>query len=145
MEILSHSPQETVELAQSIANRLRPGDILALTGELGSGKTFFTAALANALNIKKRVQSPTFVLVREYTDETLQQPIKKIYHIDLYRLENEPEVIDLGLQSFFEVEQAVTIIEWPQIAQGLLPQSTIYINFESVDEHTRRINVQNLR
>ncbi len=145
MEILSQTPQDTVELARSIAKKLKPYDVLALTGELGSGKTFFTSALAAALNIKKRVQSPTFVLVREYADVTLHQPIKKIYHIDLYRLENEPEVMDLGLQSFFEDEQAITVIEWPQIANNLLPQNTIYISFESLNENSRKINVQNLR
>jgi tRNA threonylcarbamoyladenosine biosynthesis protein TsaE len=145
MEIFSQAPEQTIELAKTIAPKLLPGDVIALTGDLGSGKTFFTSALTKALNIKKRVQSPTFVLVREYHAEVADQLIKKIYHVDLYRLEDEIEVVDIGLESFFSDEEAITIIEWPQIAQNLLPERTIHINFEMLDEHTRRINVQNLR
>lgn len=145
MEIFSQTPEQTIGLAQTIALKLQPRDVLALTGALGSGKTFFTSALAKALNINKRVQSPTFVLVREYASVTNENPIKKIYHVDLYRLENEVEVVDIGLDSFFLDDTAITVIEWPQVAKDILPPHTIHINFEMVDEYTRRINVQNLR
>ena len=145
MEIFAQTPRDTVELAQSIAKKLLPHDVIALTGDLGSGKTFFTSALANALGIKKRVQSPTFVLVREYFDQSVPYDIKKIYHIDLYRLENEPEVVDLDLESFFEDEKAITVIEWPEIAKTLLPPQTIHIKFEQISENERKIYVQNLR
>jgi tRNA threonylcarbamoyladenosine biosynthesis protein TsaE len=144
MEVLAQTPQDTIELAQSIAKKLQPQDVLALSGDLGSGKTFFTSALTKALGIEKRVQSPTFVLVREYKDPHAYGVIKKIYHIDLYRLDTQAEVLDLGFESFLQDETAITIIEWPQIAQQLLPKKTIYINLEVVNSTSRRIHVQNL-
>ena len=153
MDVLSRSTQETEELAKRLAAGLKVGDILALHGDLGSGKTTFTSYLVSALGIEKRVQSPTFVILRRYaaeTDETAENiggslnGIKIVNHLDLYRVQSKAEVEDLGLGELFSEPNSIGVIEWPEIAQEFLPENVIKINFEYVDENTRRIYAQNL-
>ncbi len=143
MDVLSRSTQETEELAKRLAAQLKPGDILALYGDLGSGKTTFTSYLVSALGIEKRVQSPTFVILRRYAAESAGK-IKAVNHLDLYRVQSKEEVEDLGLPELFSEPNSITVIEWPEIAEEFLPKDTIKINFEYVDENTRRIYAQNL-
>ena len=143
MDVLSRSTQETEELAKRLAGRLKSGDVLALYGDLGSGKTTFTAYLVSALGIEKRVQSPTFVILRRYAAET-DEKIKAVNHLDLYRVQSKEEIEDLGLAELFSEPNSIGVIEWPEIAQEFLPENVIKINFEYVDENTRRIYAQNL-
>jgi tRNA threonylcarbamoyladenosine biosynthesis protein TsaE len=116
--------------------------VIVLIGDLGAGKTFFTTCLTKALGINARVQSPTFVLVREYEDKSAPV-IKKIYHADLYRMTNIEEVLDLGLLAFMD-EPALTIIEWPELIIDRLPKRTIRINIDTLSEFERKIHVHNL-
>lgn len=142
MEILSVSPEATSELAKGIAKKLKPMSVLALYGDLGSGKTTFTRYLVDSLGSTSRVQSPTFVLMREYTNS--QGEISKINHIDLYRLNTAEETRELGLEELFEDPNSITIIEWPEIIEEQLPKRTIKIKLEMKSEEERLINVQNL-
>jgi tRNA threonylcarbamoyladenosine biosynthesis protein TsaE len=142
MEVFTSSPNQTQELAERVAKKLKPADVIVLIGELGAGKTFFTSCLTKALGINARVQSPTFVLVREYEDKSAPL-IKKIYHADLYRMTNVEEVLDLGLLTFAE-EQALTIIEWPELILDKLPKRTIRITIDAISEFERKIHVHNL-
>jgi len=142
MEVLSTSTQETKELAEKVAKKLNPGAVLALYGDLGSGKTTFVRFLVEALGLSARVQSPTFVLVRRY--EGGLGVIKYVNHVDLYRLISKEEVLDLGLPEFFAEEGAVTVIEWPKLAEDLLPKNVVRVYFKYVEEGQRRINVQNI-
>jgi tRNA threonylcarbamoyladenosine biosynthesis protein TsaE len=142
MEVFTSSPKQTQELAQRIAKKLKPKDVIVLIGDLGAGKTFFTTCLTKALGINARVQSPTFVLVREYEDKSAPV-IKKIYHADLYRMTNIEEVLDLGLLAFMD-EPALTIIEWPELIIDRLPKRTIRINIDTLSEFERKIHVHNL-
>lgn len=142
MEVLSASTSKTQELAKLLALKLKPKDILVLKGELGSGKTTFTNFLVASLGINKRVQSPTFVLHRRYAGG--EGLIKIVNHFDLYRITSLNEAIDLNLTEIFEEESAISVIEWPDIASSILPDRTITINFEYIDENKRKINVQNL-
>lgn len=142
MEVFTSSPKQTQELAQRIAKKLKPKDVIILIGELGAGKTFFTSCLTESLGIKARVQSPTFVLVREYEDQSAPL-IKKIYHADLYRMTSIDEIIDLGILAFAE-EQALTIIEWPELILDQLPKRTIRITIDAISEFERKIHVHNL-
>ena len=144
MEILSTSASQTSALAERLATKLKPKDVITLQGELGAGKTFFTSQLAKFLGIAVRVQSPTYVLVREYFDAKALGDIKKIYHADLYRMESVEEIEDIGILTFTEDPEAITLIEWPELILDKLPTRTINIIFEVVDENTRRINVHNL-
>lgn len=140
MEITSNSTQETQDLAKKLAKKAEPGDIYALYGDLGSGKTTFTGYFVKALGFDSRVQSPTFVIVRRYKKDTGE--IDTVYHIDLYRLTREEELEDLGLDEIFSEEKALTIIEWPELLEGSLPDKTRKINFTYLDENVRSINVQ---
>lgn len=144
MEITSISTRQTQELADKLAEKLKPGDVLALQGDLGSGKTTFTSYLVRALGSESRVQSPSFVLVRRYiVPKTNGEKIRTIYHVDLYRLTSKAEVEDLGLEEMFSEEDALVIIEWPELAEDILPETSVKIDFEYAGENKRKINVQN--
>jgi len=144
MEVTSSSTEETQELAIKLAKKMKPGAVLALEGDLGSGKTTFTSYLVHALGSSSRVQSPSFVLIRRYVvPKTKDSDIQTIYHIDLYRLTTKEEVYDLGLEEMFSEEGAVVIIEWPDLAEDILPKNTIKLSFSYKDEDSRIIDVQN--
>ncbi len=130
-----HTKKDTEKLAKLIAKRLSVGDILALYGELGAGKTFFTQKLCKALGVKENVTSPSYVLMNEYSG------IFPIAHLDFFRLNSEDEVLELGLEDLFE--NGLTIIEWPEIAEKMLPSKTIKIYFTSENDY-RKVQVINL-
>lgn len=114
-------------LSEQIANRIRGGEIIALIGPLGSGKTTFAKSLAKKLGIRRRVTSPTFTLLNAY-------PIKPkaltLYHLDLYRTRSFNEVVQLGLLEIWERRDAIVLIEWADMIKKRLPKKTIYIYFE---------------
>ncbi len=140
MEITSNSTQETNRLAEKLAKKTKPGDVFALYGNLGSGKTTFTNFLVKALGFDSRVQSPTFVIIRTYNKNLGK--IRKVYHVDLYRLTRPEELDDLGWEEMFEEEDAVVIIEWPEFLEENLPKGVKKLRFTYVDENTRKIDVQ---
>jgi tRNA threonylcarbamoyl adenosine modification protein YjeE len=119
--------QDTIDLAAYIAPVLKPGDVVCLYGELGSGKTFFTKQVGKMMFIEDEISSPTFVLMNEY--KTGKFPL---YHVDLYRLQEEGELLDLGLLDMIEL--GITIIEWPELAETLLPYRTfsLYFHFDGI-------------
>ena len=143
MEILSTSTAETQKLAQTIAKRVKPGMCLALFGDLGSGKTTFTAYLVEALGFDSRVQSPTFVIHRRYT-KALGGPIDTVHHVDLYRLTSKEEVLDIGLPEMLQESHSLVLIEWPELAMDLLPPNVVKLCFTTIDETTRRIIMEGL-
>jgi tRNA threonylcarbamoyladenosine biosynthesis protein TsaE len=139
MEVSTHSTEETEKLAVQIAKKIKTGNVLALYGELGSGKTTFTRFLVKALGLKSRVQSPTFVIARKYSDSELT-----LNHIDLYRLTSKEEALEIGIMEFLADNKAITVIEWPEVVETVLPESTIRINFTYMGENDRKISIQNL-
>jgi tRNA threonylcarbamoyladenosine biosynthesis protein TsaE len=143
METTTTSTEETKKLAEEIAAKVRGGTVLALYGELGAGKTTFSRFFTEALGSSSRVQSPTFVIARKYHVKK-DSPIEKVYHLDLYRLRTAGELHDLDLHQFFDDPKAVTIVEWPEIAEDLLPQNSIKIRFKHIDENSRSIYVENI-
>ena len=132
--ITSHSPEETAAIGARLAERLGPGDIVALTGELGAGKTCFTQGLARGLGVKGRVVSPTFVLVNEYRGRL------PVHHVDAYRTESLTELLDLGLEELFSGD-GVTIVEWADKLLPLLPPHTIHVHIEGLGDEPRTIRV----
>lgn len=127
------SEQDTIDLAAYIAPLLKPGDVITLSGDLGSGKTFFTKHLGKALGIEDEIDSPSFVLMKEY--HCGRYPL---FHLDLFRLKEEGELLDLGL--FDMLESGITLIEWPKLAENLLPYQTFRLEF-SFDGKTRGVTV----
>lgn len=135
--VTSTSPQETKRLAAAIAKQLRGGEILALSGNLGSGKTTFVKGLARALGVKRPIASPTFVLL---TPHRLPGKRNKIlYHLDLYRLRDPRELHELGFRELLRNPDALMVIEWPHLAKRLLPNRTVRIKFEHGHKPNERI------
>lgn len=111
---------------------------MALSGELGSGKTTFVQGIAKGLGVKKQIVSPTFIIMREYAGEKLN-----FYHVDLYRLEGDlgSELENLGLTDIWEDPKNVVVIEWAEKAEKYLPKSTKWIKFENLGEEQRKISI----
>jgi tRNA threonylcarbamoyladenosine biosynthesis protein TsaE len=131
------SEQETFVFACRIGEKLKEGDILALSGELGSGKTCFTGGLARGLGVSENYQitSPTFTLINEY-------PAKyRLYHFDVYRLNDYSDIEDLGYEEYFS-GKGVVVIEWAEKIAPIIPETAIFINFEYVDDNKRKITIQ---
>jgi len=103
---------QTKKLANDIAKKLKGGEVLALSGDLGAGKTTFTQYLAKALGVKGNVNSPTFVLMKIY--ETKKKPIRHLVHLDVYRLNSGDDLITLGLDEYLGKGDSVVVIEWAE-------------------------------
>ncbi|QDU55592.1 tRNA (adenosine(37)-N6)-threonylcarbamoyltransferase complex ATPase subunit type 1 TsaE [Aeoliella mucimassa] len=129
----SRSLDETDELGRQIAAAAEPGDVLALVGTLGAGKTRLVQAIAVALgNAVESITSPTFVLVNEYTRGKLP-----LYHFDVYRLKDDDEFLELGAEEYFD-RDGVTLIEWGDRVEHLLPERATVITLE-IDPNDHRV------
>lgn len=128
----SHFPDETIAFARRFAAGLQPGAVLALYGDLGSGKTCFVRGLAQAFNITTPITSPTFTLINEYPSTPA------LYHMDLYRIDDLDSLYLLGLDDYFEAG-GVTVIEWAERAEQLLPARTIRLHFYIQNEPESRV------
>ena len=137
IEIISESAEQTWEIARFIGGKLRKGDVLALLGELGSGKTCFTGGLARGLGVDEKYQitSPTFTLINEYPARC------KLYHFDVYRLNGYSEFEDLGYEEYF-CGDGIVVIEWAEKIAQILPADTFFISFKYLDENKRRIVIK---
>jgi tRNA threonylcarbamoyladenosine biosynthesis protein TsaE len=133
--------EQTMELARAFSQFLKGGEILALEGNLGSGKTTFVKGLALGLGIENAdsIKSPTFVIMHIYR---ARMPI---YHFDLYRLDDLKALESIGLQEFMEDKNAVTCIEWAEKANGFLPESVYSIHFEVAGEDRRKIVIKSAK
>lgn len=133
MDMLTHSPEETAKIADKVASRLLPGDVILLKGELGAGKTTFVRALIQALcGPETEVPSPTFTLVQTY--ETSQF---LLWHFDLYRLKHPEEIFELGIEEAYE--GGVSLIEWPERLGENLPKDYLVIELSYGTHENERI------
>lgn len=130
---LTTSSEETRAFACELADRLQPGDVLTLEGELGAGKTTFTKGLAQGLGIRRNVNSPTFTMIKEYKGRL------PLSHMDMYRLENSEE--DLGFDEYFE-GKGVTVVEWPDYISDRLPHERLNIVITRMSDNERSIQLQ---
>lgn len=128
------SPEETVELGKKMGEGLKAGDVVALVGELGAGKTTFMQGLAQGLGVAGYVKSPSFTLVNKYEGRF------PVYHLDLYRLGDIHEIYELGIEEYLYGD-GVCIIEWAEKAYSLLPEKHILIKFFYTGGKSRRIEV----
>jgi tRNA threonylcarbamoyladenosine biosynthesis protein TsaE len=135
--------EDTRHVAGEIAQTLKSGDVLALFGDLGSGKTTFVQGLADTLGIPVKTQSPTFLLVRTHTFPEARNGIETLYHLDLYRLDPPIDVASFGLQDFMGRPSTLTVIEWAEKMEEALPEDAIRIRFEYLGDMERRITVEN--
>lgn len=137
IELLSSSAQQTMDIACLMGRKLKGGDIIALSGDLGSGKTCFTGGLAKGLGLSEeyRITSPTFTLINEYQGRC------NLYHFDVYRLNGCKEFEELGYEEYFS-NNGVVAIEWAEKIESILPENIISIKFDYVDESTRKIIIK---
>ena len=149
MELITKGARKTQEFGAKVAADITSGRLsntIALSGELGSGKTTFVQGLAKGFGITGRIISPTFIIVRKYPiaskDKSLK--FKDFYHVDLYRLEGEleKEVFNLGLAYVWTEPENIIVIEWAEKIQGLIPSGATWIKFESVGEDERKIEIK---
>ena len=136
-EFISHSLNDTEEIAAYVANKLVPGGFLALYGGMGAGKTAFVRGLVKAIcpECLSLVHSPTFAIVNEYAGEKVT-----VYHFDLYRLNNGDDLISTGFYDYLD-ENAVIVTEWSELFEQDIPDHAIRLRIEITGENTRRITI----
>jgi tRNA threonylcarbamoyladenosine biosynthesis protein TsaE len=136
--IISRSPEETFEFARDFAARLRAGEVLALTGDLGAGKTHFVKGLAAGLGISSDVTSPTFTLIHEHRGGRLP-----LYHVDCYRLESVDELLAIGIDDYLRSD-GITALEWADKFAELIPADACWIRFRTLENDAREIETTTL-
>jgi tRNA threonylcarbamoyladenosine biosynthesis protein TsaE len=129
LELSSHGEEETRSLGERLGKELRKGDIVLLSGELGAGKTCLTQGIGRGLACGGQVNSPSFVLMNEYTGR------ETLYHVDLYRIEDVEELDDLGLWDY--ADKGVLVIEWPERGAELLPGDGLVVEMGSGERGPR--------
>ena len=139
MKYISNSEKDTIELGKKIASQLQIGDIIILSGDLGSGKTKLTEGILTYFNLQDEISSPTFTIVNEYDTEKI-----KIFHFDVYRLADVDEFFAIGGEEYFE--KGASIIEWGEMIEDYIPQRYLKLEFsrDSVNENQRLINIENI-
>ena len=137
MDYLTHNEIETEALGETLARRLGPGDVVAYRGDLGAGKTAFTRGLARGLGCTGRVTSPTFTVVNEYEGRL------PLFHFDLYRLEGEDALYDIGWEDYLD-RGGVCAVEWSERAETALPRETVWVSIRRCAESGdwRRITIE---
>ncbi len=133
--VITKNGQETIKLGEKLSKRIKKGDIIALIGDLGSGKTTLTKGIARGLSVQGYVRSPSFKLINEYKGSI------PIFHFDWYRLNNISELEGLGYKEYF-YNKGVTIIEWAEKIKDVLPYSYWQINLFNLGETKRKIIVK---
>ena len=132
MEYRTHSAAETEALGETLAARLKGGDVVAYRGGLGMGKTAFTRGLARGLGYEGRVTSPTFTIVNEYMGRL------PLFHFDMYRLGDSEELFDIGWEDYLD-RGGVCAVEWSENVSDALPQDTIYVEIRREAEQDSRV------
>lgn len=133
--ITTWSPEETEAAGEQLGRSLKPSDVVALTGELGAGKTCFVQGLVRGLGVGAPATSPTFVLINEYRGRL------PVHHVDAFRTASLNELMDQGLPELFE-EDGVTVVEWADKLAPLLPSRTIHVNIAGVGDEPRQITIR---
>ena len=137
MFTITQNEQETILLAQELAKKSKPGDILALSGQLGSGKTVFARGFCSFFGVTEAVTSPTYVVMKEYRLRKASNGVSKIIHVDSYRID---EADSIGLSDYFQEKNVIILIEWPEKIIYSLPPSIKKIKFQYLGDSHRKIS-----
>lgn len=129
---VTQNSRETQKLAEAWSKKIQSGRILALTGELGAGKTTFAQGLLEALGAEGPYTSPTFLIMKKYREN--------IFHFDAYRVKKN-DIMNLGWEEIVSNPKNIVIVEWADRISGIIPQDALWINFEWLDENKRKITV----
>lgn len=125
---------DTLKLAKELASSVEPGSIIALIGNLGVGKTTFSKYFAREIGIGETVQSPTFTVVREYRNAELP-----LYHFDVYRVNDEDELFEMGFFEYIDKQDGVCLIEWADLIMDMLPKETLIVEMDYGNSEGERI------
>ncbi len=138
-KIISNSEEETKLIGRKFAKDLKKGDVIVLTGDLGSGKTKFTEGVLQFFGLENEISSPTFNIVNEYVNRDVN-----VYHFDVYRLEDEDEFYAIGGEEYFE--KGICLVEWGEMIESALPNKYIQISFSRnlEDENVREIVIEEI-
>lgn len=136
---ISKSEQDTIDFAENFAKKLKQGDIVVLSGELGSGKTKFVQGVLRHFGLENEISSPTFTIVNEYTS-----PTANIYHFDVYRLEDADEFYAMGGDEYFE--SGICLIEWGEMIEDILPTPYTKITFSKANDEDdyRKLEIETI-
>lgn len=136
MEFITKDVDETIKLGYSLGEKINPGDIICLDGELGTGKTHFVKGIASALGIKEYITSPTFTIVNQYEGRI------KLNHFDVYRVSDPDEISAIGFDEYI-FSDAASVIEWSKFIEELIPDEHVNILIEKIntDENSRKITI----
>ena len=138
-KIISNSEEETKLIGRKCAKDLKKGDVIVLTGDLGSGKTKFTEGVLQFFGLENEISSPTFNIVNEYVNRDVN-----VYHFDVYRLEDEDEFYAIGGEEYFE--KGICLVEWGEMIESALPNKYIQISFSRnlENENVREIVIEEI-
>lgn len=152
---VSKSPEETQKIAGELALKIIKGSpstssgqaqVLGLEGELGAGKTVFVKGFAKVLKIKGPINSPTFIIMKKYkipqTKNYKLKTVNYLYHVDVYRLKNEKDLIKLGIKQVFESPSNIVLIEWSDRVKKILPKNHTKIHIDHLSENKRKITIK---
>jgi tRNA threonylcarbamoyladenosine biosynthesis protein TsaE len=139
LEFISRSPEQTMRLGARLGRHLNGGDVVALEGDLGAGKTVFAQGVGMGWGSTSRLVSPTYVLVRRHRRH---QGDLELYHIDLYRLNSIAEIEMLGLDEVVGYPGTVCLVEWPERHSGIFPQERLWVHLRMLDEYRRSLVFQ---
>lgn len=132
---VTQSPEDTIKLGEKIGSLLKSGDVIAYSGGLGAGKTTITRGISIGLGLGDEVISPTFSLVNEYTGNNT-----RLYHFDMYRITSPDDLETTGFYDYLE-DGGILAIEWSENIESELPDNTIRINIDRIDDNTRKITI----
>ena len=142
MKIISTSALQTQKIGQLLAEELRGGEIICLSGDLGAGKTTFTQGLLKGLKIKGPYTSPTFAIMKEYKInlkfKISNLKLLSVYHIDAYRITSK-DLLELGFADFAGQKNSIVILEWPEKVKKIIPTKAVWITFKWINEKERAI------
>lgn len=137
-KIRTNSPEETIAFGKKFAATLQANDVITLYGDLAAGKTTFTKGVCEYLHADQPATSPTFTLINEYTGDM------PIFHFDCYRIQHPDEIIMLGFEEYL-VQDGIVLIEWPELILRHIPEDTIELHIEYLDDTTREFVIMSPR
>lgn len=140
-DLITHSPDQTRRIGYLLGRLLQGGDVILLAGPIGAGKTTFVQGLARGLGIEGYVQSPTFTLVAEHRGQTAQGEPVYLYHLDLYRLEGDADLVTFGYDEYFDAPDGIVVIEWPDRLAADLPADYLLIVLDHLADSKRRLTL----
>ncbi len=137
--MISHSEQDTVKIAEEMASKTQPPMVITLNGDLGAGKSSFARAFIRAKGIDGAIPSPTFSLVNLYQTESAQ-----LAHMDLYRLEDDEEAYQAGIEEILHDPYTISLVEWPERLSWMLPKKILQVNIKHINETTREFSFEEI-